>query len=334
MREVKALIRFSIIVPIYNLEKYIEETINSVLSQSYHDFELILVNDGSSDNSKEICEKFQSLDNRIIVLNKLNGGVSDARNFGLDHAKGDYIMFLDGDDLMCENVLEALNNKIEELLPVDLLLGKMDYIHENGEYEKSHLIYPETIDDSDVYDLITDLLNKKIFIWNIFAHVYKRSVIEENHLRFNPEYFYGEDLDFMIKIMEKCSNIKPGDMSTCLYRIHREGSITTDFNAKAMLNQLKIYHWWFNYFKTLENINEQTRHQLCSFIANMNTMKTSNLYRVKDEDFDKVLDAVMKNSSLISYPSSNKNRIISILYKAFGYKYGSRILHQYHRLHK
>lgn len=98
----------SVIVPIYNVEKYVEKTIISIINQSYKDLEIILVNDGSEDNSLKICQDYAKIDNRIIVLNKKNGGLSDARNYGLDNAKGDYILFVDGDDYIHYQMIEIL----------------------------------------------------------------------------------------------------------------------------------------------------------------------------------------------------------------------------------
>ena len=104
--------RLSIIVPIYNVEKYLSRCIESILNQTFKDFELILVNDGSTDNCKEICEKYKRMDSRIIVANKKNGGLSSARNLGIDISKGDYIGFVDSDDFIDVHMYEILLNTI------------------------------------------------------------------------------------------------------------------------------------------------------------------------------------------------------------------------------
>ena len=89
---------FSVVIPVYNVDKYLEECVNSILSQSYGDFEVILVDDGSKDKSPEICDRFSEVDNRVIAIHKTNGGVCSARNSGIEAAKGDYIFFTNGDD--------------------------------------------------------------------------------------------------------------------------------------------------------------------------------------------------------------------------------------------
>ena len=108
------MIKFSIIIPVYNAEKYLEQCIESVLCQTESNFELLLINDGSTDNSMIICEKYSQLDKRIIVINKENGGASSARNVGLDHARGEMIVFIDSDDSIGKNYLKLLEFKDNE----------------------------------------------------------------------------------------------------------------------------------------------------------------------------------------------------------------------------
>ena len=95
--------KISVIVPVYNIEKNITRCVKSILSQSFTDFEILLINDGSTDHSKEICEELQTTDPRITLYNKINGGLSDARNYGIERAKGEYISFVDGDDYIEHN---------------------------------------------------------------------------------------------------------------------------------------------------------------------------------------------------------------------------------------
>ena len=102
----------SIIIPVYNVESYLERCVDSVLAQTFEDFEVILVNDGSTDNSPEICDEYLTVDNRIKIIHKDNGGLSSARNSGLDIAKGRYIMFVDSDDWIERNMCQLLYDRI------------------------------------------------------------------------------------------------------------------------------------------------------------------------------------------------------------------------------
>lgn len=112
----------SIIVPVYNKEDYIEKTIQSVINQSNPDWELLLIDDGSTDNSTAICEQYSANDKRVILLKKENGGVSSARNFGLDNACGEFVMFLDADDTLDSNAVQMMSENIKE---ADLVVCSM-----------------------------------------------------------------------------------------------------------------------------------------------------------------------------------------------------------------
>ena len=103
----------SAIIPVYNVEKYICECIESVINQTYKNLQIIIINDGSIDNSKNLCNKYANKDNRIIIVNKKNGGAASAKNIGIDIAEGDYIAFLDGDDYLNLDAIEYMVNLIE-----------------------------------------------------------------------------------------------------------------------------------------------------------------------------------------------------------------------------
>ena len=116
--------KISIIVPVYKVEKFLSECVSSILTQSFRDFELVLVDDGSPDECPQMCDKYSLNDPRVVTFHKKNGGMSSARNFGLDHAKGRYIMFVDSDDLLAEDALERLYNEIITT-NADVVLGRI-----------------------------------------------------------------------------------------------------------------------------------------------------------------------------------------------------------------
>ena len=113
----------SIIVPVYNVEKYLERCINSLLNQSYKDIEIVIINDGSTDSSGIICDKLAQLDSRVKIFHKKNGGLSDARNYGILKSKGDYISFLDGDDFVTEKGYSELMKEADN--QVEVILGRL-----------------------------------------------------------------------------------------------------------------------------------------------------------------------------------------------------------------
>ena len=123
--------KVSVIVPVYNVQDYIEECLLSIMNQSYKEIEIVAVNDGSTDDSLLVLEKMHARDSRIIILNKENGGLSDARNYGIKHSTGDYYLFVDSDDVIHENMVEEL---LESLMKenADIAVSDMEYFYEDS----------------------------------------------------------------------------------------------------------------------------------------------------------------------------------------------------------
>ena len=151
------MIKFSIIVPLYNCEKYIAECINSIIKQEYKDFEIIVVNDGSTDNSRKIVEEYK--DKRIRIVDKENGGLLHARLTGLQEAKNDYIVFIDADDRLRPNLLSDLQKQF--LNGIDCVVYKLQEFTSNGEGVYPQGLFPDKtiFEDCDRQNLLKMLLS-------------------------------------------------------------------------------------------------------------------------------------------------------------------------------
>ena len=191
----------SVIVPIYNVEKYLNKCIESLLSQTYKDIEIILVNDGSTDGCINICKYYQQRDKRIVVIDKLNGGVCSARNIGLSVAKGEYIAFCDSDDYVACDWLEVLFSKmISE--KGDAICSGYSYIDTDGSllYEYPPEMKTSVLkNEQRVFSLITSILLGKAR-WGVYLWLFKRSNIIGNNITFceSCENF-AEDLGFVLE---------------------------------------------------------------------------------------------------------------------------------------
>ena len=171
----------SIIMPVYNKEKYIKRSIQSILNQTFTDFELIIVNDGSTDHSLEICESFH--DSRITIISVINGGVSKARNIGLDNAKGEYITFIDSDDYVDYLYLEKLYVKDE-----DMIIGGLTKV--NTQYQKIETLLPQLSGSVFIKDLAHTFYQEQIdtgIYGFIASKIVRRKIIEDNHIRFDTK---------------------------------------------------------------------------------------------------------------------------------------------------
>lgn len=221
----------SIIVPVYNAENYLHKCINSLLSQNFSDFELILVNDGSKDKSGEICDEYAKNDNRIKVIHKENGGVSSARNRGLDEAQGKYIMFCDSDDYIKEEFCAPLLNLANDDEDC-LVLAGITEINDQGKTKddlcaKFSEGESATLTNGEFCDLYIELnLNSKFLLMNMpYNKLFSRSVIEKNHLRFDTKISYNEDFIFNIMYLDKVSTVKIYNKSIYNYYLDAPGSL-------------------------------------------------------------------------------------------------------------
>lgn len=179
--------QISIIVPVYKVEAYLDECVQSILSQSFKDFELILVDDGSPDNCPALCDSYAKQDERVVALHKPNGGLSDARNYGLDRSKGKYIAFVDSDDIIAEGALEALYNEIVEK-DADIVLGKViRFVVGGGTRPYTRLEERKVIDGKEALTML--LQGRKINI-SMCGALYKREIWEDIRM---PKGYICED---------------------------------------------------------------------------------------------------------------------------------------------
>ena len=215
----------SVVVPVYNAREYIESTVHSILQQSYDDFELILVDDGSRDGSGEICDNLSSKDSRIKVIHKENGGVSSARNVGIDEAKGEYICFIDADDSVERDLLECL---VKNATRYDVDISCCGIAQISLEKKETHVGSSELkVRINNVEELFqkffSDALYKEV-LYGPYNKIIRTSIVKE--VRFNTKYTIAEDLLFNFECIEKSTGFYFETRPLYKY-IKRDNSITT-----------------------------------------------------------------------------------------------------------
>ena len=225
--------QISIIIPIYNAEKYIKRCVSSVIDQSYNKLEILLVNDGSTDNSLNICEAFATKDNRINIISQDNGGVSKARNTGLRLAKGEYVIFLDSDDYMlpdmCKTMLDVLHSKQADCV----ICGIQE--PEGGLWCPQRNIDYSTLEDFKrdfIYQLNTELLSP---CWN---KIFKRQLITN---LFNVDISFGEDLIFDLEYLNNCSRLSFITTPLVYHEKQVAGSLVTKTGLQRLMDIEKIH---------------------------------------------------------------------------------------------
>ena len=242
----------SVIVPIYNVEPYLEEAIESVLHQTYMDLEIILVNDGSTDGSGDICDRYQKKDNRIKVIHQENRGLSAARNAGIDICRGDMIAFLDSDDAFCQDMLQKMSDA--------MLKSGADIVECNfALYWDAHHMDPQNIGKKKKFispglnrtglyqkkDALLMILDRKISVcvWN---KLFNRNIW--NSLRF-PEGQNYEDIDIILPLLGEAESIYILDESLVMYRM-RQGSITATHTFENIRDKELAQRHYFQYIQS------------------------------------------------------------------------------------
>ncbi len=234
--------KVSVIIPCYNQAKYLEETLVSVHNQTHTNWECIIVNDGSTDYTKEIAKKWCEIDSRFIYIEKENGGLSSARNLGLEHAKGKFVQFLDSDDLIKP---EKFTAQLKDLVECDISISDYySFIDGTNEKAKHRYLSPFLSEDSYKKDIILDWEYRK----SIPCHsvLFNRKLIIENNLNFNESLPNHEDWVFWVQLFYYSKSIKNNKKKFALYRIHNR-SMSSDFKLmkKGFLRATKLLQVFF-----------------------------------------------------------------------------------------
>jgi len=237
--------KVSIIVPVYNVEQYLDDCIKSILNQSYQNIEIILVDDGSQDNSGAICDKYASLDTRINVIHKENSGVSDARNCGIHAATGKYIVFVDSDDTVDTDYVKILSDEILNSEFDCIICGyRTCYPKQKIDVCVESNISIYKIDENE--KLITQIFNQRL-LHSPCNKIYKKEYITEY---FDPSIAMGEDLMFNLKYLRKIVNVKV--ISDVLYNyIIHPGSAVTTYKTKRMNDMIQMINSLISFYSDL-----------------------------------------------------------------------------------
>lgn len=290
----------SIVVPVYNVEKFIDECITSIINQSFREFELLLINDGSLDKSGEICDKYSLIDSRVRVIHKKNSGVSDSRNIGIDLAKGRYLMFADSDDYVDKDWCKKLYNMQEKYKDSMIVCS---YIMRNSsklntyDVEKKYTSIEEYLkfdrkNFMEIYNcnLLNSLCNK----------IYDLNIIKKNNIKLIKDLSLGEDLLFNLEYIKRVNDIIY--LNDSLYVYYRRGIESLDNK------------YYKNLFEIYKKINSELYKVILELDVNFDMYK-KDFYN----DYFYMLRKVLNNTF-------SKNNNISFIDKL---KYNSYILNSY-----
>ena len=307
------VMKISVIVPFYNVESYFSRCITSILNQSFSDFELILVNDGSTDNSLNIANSFAKNDNRVIVVSQKNAGQASARNHGLKVAKGEYIAFVDSDDWVENYMLERLITVIEAY-DADVVQCRFEFDNEYTGAKKEYRRFnvKQLVNHKDI--IIDSLLVKNILV-SPWAKLFRRSFLIDNNLFFE-EGIVNEDTLFTLKFACYVKNIQ--FINDNLYHaIEREGSTSRGSYLKLCkhmviaLNLAREFYKQHNLYKEVESIFQ------ARYIKSIQYNLLQAAQRLSYQQYSEVWEWNMYNSEYIKLNTYSSRKYLPLINRLF-----------------
>lgn len=312
--------KVSFILPIYNVEKYLSECVESILIQTYRDFEILLVDDGSPDNCPALCDEWAKKDSRIKALHKPNGGLSDARNYGLEHAQGDYVVFVDSDDFWVnKDCLQRLMNVVDAHSECDFIGFNCSYYYSDTKTYNKWVAYDESLSKPTDKDIVLrSLVASGTFPMSACLKIIKRKSLSEINLNF-IKGLLSEDIPWFIDLLEgskKCMFINDYIYA---YRQGVSGSITNSYGVKNLNSILTIID---NELKKLKvrTFNEKTKDYIKSFLAYELCICLGGLGQLEKSVRNEYYEKLKPYKWLLKFRQNPKVKKVSILNSLVGFR--------------
>ena len=226
--------KISVIIPVYNAEKYLTKCLNSIVNQTYTNLEIILVNDGSKDSSLNICYEYKKKDDRIKVINNDNHGASYSRNCGISISTGEYIMFIDADDYIENNFIERLIT-CNEYETYDLFISCYTDFYDKNIFKEKKLIDENIL----TFDLKKDYLNIVKYLRTPWGKIYKLNIIKENNIKFPEDYITAEDQIFNFRYLKYIKKYRFLNECLYFYRHENKNSLSSSKSYEAFISNIK-----------------------------------------------------------------------------------------------
>ena len=314
---------FSVIIPAYNASRYIRDAIESVLRQDFIDWELVIINDGSVDNTQCICDQFAEKDSRIRVISKVNAGVSAARNDGIHAAKGDYLFFLDSDDKLGDNVIQKVNAEISRLdYQPDIVFGTYSRFDEHTG-KRTEYVYDFNSDLSNVRGLeIWRVLYEKapVFSCPIMTQIYRTAFLRDNEVFFDSSLFVSEDHDWRYLALTRSHYYYYNyEFFTYYYRESNTLSVThTPMTYRKFANSHIYLKKWYNNAMT-DNSLASIKEILLGLIGEDYANKAVDITYIADKQERRMAKKLFREDAYILKNARFKRyKLSTLVYRVFG----------------
>ena len=302
---------FSVIVPVYNVEKYLSECIESVLMQTFSDFELLLVDDGSKDDSGKICDQYEAKDNRIKVIHKENGGQSTARNCGVKEAQGQYVIFLDSDDFIASNHFFA-DIKANLQNDEDIVIFRYCKYYNENKIDDCNISLA-SISFQDKGELFAELVKRDAFFCSCWSKCIALKILKKNNVMFD-ENMRCEDMDWYYSVLQYAQTFAVIDQPYIQYR-QRENSVTTGVSVKNIRDYCYTINKWNKVFSQMPEGMEKNAlmSSLAKLYCNLLISYARNYKKLKE-----CKKEIFSFKPLLRYTMNPRTRMIRKFSKYFG----------------
>ena len=324
--------KFSIIIPVYNVEPYLRRCVDSVLFQSFNDYEIILVDDGSPDRCGEICDEYARNNKSVKCIHRENGGISVARNTGLNAATGEYVIFVDSDDMWSDpDALKTINDAFCKNPKTQVLCFGYRLFSSDGTLRKECI--PKSLSDNrlDKYSVLKALTDGYHYYNAAYVKALRRDFLVENKIFFVPGIL-SEDIGWSGEILVKAQHFDVLSSGFYSYMLRKSGSVTSNVCKKKVLdvlcqieNALKEIPLEENDLNLRELYYEYWAYQYAALLGDVPYMKN-------ESDYKSTVERLKKCAHLLNYDHVKKVRAVKYLYKFFGISITMKILHKYLQL--
>lgn len=329
----KPLISF--IVPVYNVEKYLDQCVNSILEIQSNVYEIILIDDGSTDESGKRCDAWSEKYSNIKVLHKVNGGLSSARNAGIQYASGEYVLFVDSDDYINSKAVEMMLKRIQKDSRTEVFFLKAVKVYQDGEQEEleggldRELIYNTSRDE-----VLTYLAGRKKYPGSACTKLVKRSLIENNEIYF-WEGKTSEDLEWCIRLFLATEQYDYIDVVYYFYRQEREGSITNVYSEYKFSCLIEVIE---KACELVANQGEAIKAAVYSFMAYEYVIALLYLYyirnKIEKKQFKRYIHFFEEYEFLMPYRSDIKMGVLQVIKHVGGINMMVRFIGGYDRIRR
>ncbi|WP_211458808.1 glycosyltransferase [Bacteroides salyersiae] len=321
--------KVSFIIPVYKVENYLDECVQSILTQTYKNYEILLIDDGSPDDSPAKCDKWAKIDSRVRALHKQNGGLSDARNYGLKHAEGDYVIFMDGDDFWRhKDDLEKIVMKAVEYPNVSFIGFNCAYYYPNSNNFIPWVEYANELSKPVEGDRAVQILVASgTFPMSACLKLIKLEILKNNNIEFKKGQIH-EDIPWFINLLETCGKCLFVNEYIYAYRQNVIGSITNSINERSFNSLLDIVKTELNKIDT-RNISRKSKDALRSFLAYELSILMMEVNILPDTLRKGARVEIQSLMWLFSYKQNPKVRKVAKAYSLFGFTITEHILRIY-----